>query len=75
MYMARKIPNIITSREVEIKTSKSNHVPPSKMAAVSKTEDTKSWQRWREIVTLVHAGRDVGWISYFGKPWGSSSKR
>lgn len=47
------MPNIITIREMGIKTSMSKHVPSSKMATFTKTDDTERWQRQGEIGTLM----------------------
>lgn len=45
-----------------------------KMAAIKKTRDKNYWQRHEENGTFYIVGRNINWLSHYGKQYKGSTK-
>ena len=46
--------NVISQREMQIKTATRYHFTSTRMAIIKKTDANKCWQVWRKIGSLLH---------------------
>lgn len=60
-----KVHNIISHREVQLKTTMRYHVTSSKMAIMKTTENNKCCQGCRVIETLMHCWWEGQWCNCF----------